>query len=514
MKLQTSRRSFLAGAALTTVGSALAERVKDYDVTYELFHSNKMTRPWLRVFQGIEETSTPRMVCDVEGDWPSELQGTFIRNGPGRLEFGKRRYQHWLDGDGLIQAWEITPSGRVIHRGRMVETTKFRFDQKRRELARIGFGSISNDGWSVLEPIALNVGNSNVLPWRNEFWALWEGGSPWRLDYKTLETLESVELSVESAGLRFGAHPRREPDGTLWNIGVDSAQHILVVWRFEPGKTKPSFRFTHIDPISIPHDFVVSERFLIVLVPPLHYRPSGKVEQSFIDAHVWEPDSNLRLRVLEKDDISKSFDLELPAQWFFHLTNAWEDKSGNIRFQGVRYPNADLLTKGYKAIMRGEVPREKLHSELVEIAVDTRSKRALINPIDIGANSCEYPVVDQRLMGTQHEWVTMVTHRGRVDAQQRAGLMNNVVRINLDSGRTAHHRYADNEVAEEHVYIPRFEGAGENDGWLLGTSLNFEDGRIHLNVLRVSDASMQHVARATLSQLMPLGLHGHFIPRN
>lgn len=470
-----------------------------------------MTRPWLNVFQGLKAAKTPRMVCDIEGDWPTELHGTFYRNGPGLLEFGRRRYQHWLDGDGLVQAWNLMPSSRVIHQSRMVETKKYLFTEKRRELSRIGHGSMSKDGWSTLDAIALNVGNSNIVTLGDELWALWEGGQPWQLDQTTLATLGLADFSASSAGLAFGAHPRMDSEGTIWNIGVNSERQSLLLWAFSARDLQPKFRLSLVEPMSLPHDFVISQNYVVVLIPPFHFNPSGSAEQSYLDAHDWHPEKSTKVRVMAKTDLSKSFELELPAQWYFHFTNAWEDEKNNIRFQGVRYRDPRLLTHGYKAVMRGEGSRRTLKSDLVELTINTRRKRLSAETFDLNVNSCEYPTYDQRINGRQHDWVTVLAHSGQADALQKVGLLNSVLRVNVSSGAAVQHTYSENELAEEHIYIPRTESSGESDGWLLGTTLNYVENQTFLNVHRVNGATLEHVARAILWDLMPIGLHGHFV---
>ncbi|MEO0837091.1 MAG: carotenoid oxygenase family protein, partial [Cyanobacteria bacterium J06642_3] len=38
----------------------------------------------------------------IEGEIPTQLQGSLYRNGPARLEIGKEKVGHWFDGDGAI----------------------------------------------------------------------------------------------------------------------------------------------------------------------------------------------------------------------------------------------------------------------------------------------------------------------------------------------------------------------------------------------------------------------------
>ena len=44
-------------------------------------------------------------LTEVEGEIPSNLKGTFFRNGPGRQKIGNQPFGHWFDGDGMLCAF-------------------------------------------------------------------------------------------------------------------------------------------------------------------------------------------------------------------------------------------------------------------------------------------------------------------------------------------------------------------------------------------------------------------------
>lgn len=64
-----------------------------------------------------------------------------------------------------------------------------------------------------------NVGNISLVQHAGELLALWEGGSAHVIDPKTLKTEARKDWSPETKGLPFGAHPRMDQDGSMWNIG-------------------------------------------------------------------------------------------------------------------------------------------------------------------------------------------------------------------------------------------------------------------------------------------------------
>ena len=506
-----NRRVLVIGATGSLGASMFTVHTAPSDSTYTSFHKNLPHKSWLRLYAGIQQEDTDTHSCHVDGNWPRDLVGALYRNGPGRMELGGRRYQHWFDGDGLVQKWSISHTGEVTHRSRLVHTHKFLHDEARNELSLVGFGTVSEDPLSASGPDAFNVGNISVLPRDNELLALWEGGSAWRMNADTLTTNGKLELSTESAGLPFSAHPRVEPNGTLWNFGYVSHMAALVIWRLDPGAREPKIWIIPRSPMTIPHDFVVTSKHLLLPLPPLHYEPDRAVEHSFIDAHEWHPDRSLDILVMSKDDPNSNFVIELPAAWFFHYSNAWEDEDGVIRFEGFSYDDPSLMYDAFRNVMRGKMPDSISNPQLVQFRVDTKKRNASVKALLDDQIACEFPCIDRRRSTERHEWLTMLAHDARPSSSKELGLFNSVARVHTVSSDSVLYTYPHHEIPEEHLFIPNRHGSQETDGWILGTSLDYVDEKTHLNLFEARETALELVARATLPRLMPLGLHGQFV---
>ncbi len=505
-----NRRELALGVTGSLCGLMLPIRATPSNSTYESFHKNLPKHPWLKLYKGVQDADTGTTQCQVEGNWPTDLVGALYRNGPGRMERDRRRYQHWFDGDGLVQKWSIGPNGVVTHRARLVHTDKYLHDEAQNELSLVGFGTVGDDSVSISSPDSLNVGNISVLPRDDQIWALWEGGSAWRIEPDSLSTKGIVELSTESSGLPFSAHPRVEPNGTLWNFGYVSHLGALVIWRLDPWKKEPTITVIPRSPMTIPHDFVVTDKHLVLPLPPLHYEPDPDVEHSFLDAHVWHPERSLDILIMDKNDPNDHFVVELAADWYFHYSNGWEDRDGVIRFEGMRYDDPSLMYDAFKSVMRGDPPTNLSLSDLVQFRIDTRARKGTVVPFKNELIACEFPRIDQRRSTMQHEWVTMLGSNSQSPAL-KFGLLNSVVRINTTSGAVNGFTYPDQEIPEEHLFIPNPNGNRETDGWLLGTSLDYIAEETRLNVFKIGPEAPELLARATLPRLMPLGLHGQFV---
>ena len=141
--------------------------------------------------------------------------------------------------------------------------------------------------------------------------ALWEAGSPYEIDAETLETRGIYDFEEPGGGssmqnVPFSAHPRVDVDGSVWNFGYASAAGLLVLWHIgADGKLIKAGR-VNLDPMTMPHDFVVTEKHMVMLLPPFHYRPSAD-SAGFLNMHEWHPEDPCRVLVVDKNDFSNHY---------------------------------------------------------------------------------------------------------------------------------------------------------------------------------------------------------------
>ena len=256
------------------------------------FDAARASNPVLLGWQGAERDLLASDTLPVEGRWPQELAGTFYRNGPAGHETGGQRYHHWFDGDGMVQAFDIS-SGEIRHRGRFVETAK-----RRAEL----------DAGHMLWP---------------------------------------------AFGAPFTAHPKVEPDGTLWAFGYALSQGLLALYRIDAAGKVVKAGTIGVSPLGMVHDFAVTAHSLVFVLPPLVFEPERVAPgASFLDAHVWRSALGTRVLAVDKDDFGRRRWWQLPPGFTFHFGNAWEDGDA-IRFDYCVAPDATELTDTFREVMRG-----------------------------------------------------------------------------------------------------------------------------------------------------------------
>lgn len=447
------------------------------------------------------DADLPAVRAAVKGRFPDAVTGTLYRTGPAGHTLGGERYHHWFDGDGMTQRFSIE-RGEVIHQGRYVDTPK-RVSEVRagRRLTEAFATAPAGATWPD-SPDAMNVANISVLPLGDELLALWEGGSATRLDPRTLATKGVKTWRADLAGLPFSAHPKIDPDGTIWNFGVGASKGLLVLWEVAPDGTLRRADGVTVAHMPMVHDFAVTDRHLVFLLPPLIYSDARKqAGASVLDAHVWRPELGMRVLVIDKKDWSQRQMMQLPAGFLFHVGNAWsqDTPSGTVvHLDYMRSDNAQALFTTHRDVMRGRyVPGP--HPKLARVRLNLRTAQASQEVLPMAA---EFPRIDPRRVGLRHRHLVHAT--GLLDG--RPGF-SAIARTDVESGASQQYVYGPQALVEEHVLVPDGPGAG----WVLGTVLDLAQKKTVLSCFAADRLADGPVAQATLPYALPLGLHGAFV---
>lgn len=494
----------LAGAGLALGPAARVWASAAAEPWQQDFEAARAGAPWTQGYVGLQQDAPP-MALFVEGRIPEALQGDFYRNGPGRHSLGGMRYHHFFDGDGLLQQYQVRGQS-VVHRARFVRTGKFIADSAAGRPVREAFGT----RWPGMDPLGapddVNVANTSVLHHAGELMALWEGGSATRMDPKTLDTLGLKTWSADYAGMPFSAHPKIDPQGHLWNFGVSSLQGMLSVYHVSPDGRLAQAVTLPVPQLAMVHDFAVTERHLVFLLPPLVFdRARAQAGQTFLDSHVWTPELGLRVMVLDKNDLTRPRWFELPAGFVFHVGNAWE-RDGKIHLDYARSGTGWNARTGFVELMRGKYDPPEF-SNLATLELDLQSGRArqdLLTPV------MEFPRIDPRFVTRRHR---QLYSAARLERKREQPGFDAITRTDMDTGAQDAYLYGPDMLVEEHLFVPRPGSQEEGDGWMVGTALDMKRQQTVWSVFDGKALKWGPVAQARMDRVMPLGLHGTFVPQ-
>jgi all-trans-8'-apo-beta-carotenal 15,15'-oxygenase len=454
-----------------------------------------------RAADGLSDT-LETLHIPLRGKIPSGLRGTLYRNGPARFKLGSTHYRHWFDGDGMVQAFSIA-NGQVGHRGVLLRTKKRVEEETAGRLLYAGFGTEMSDSKPIPKPDTVNAANISMLSMNHgrDLYALWEGGSATQLDPISLDVMGFKAWSPETAGAPFSAHPRRAPDGTVWNFGYAAHSGKLIIYEISAqGQLK---RQAAIDApqADMVHDFAITKNYLVFLLMPLHAKP-GTPPTGSLNRYEWRSDAPLIALLVSKTDFSVKH-IDLPNGGVFHLGNAWEE-GGVIRLEYARYGQFLEHLKGL-VLPTPKASADRLASwTQVEINLSKNTARQ----IDTGLHGIEFPSFDSRHTGEKtHTTVLMQNSFTITDA-----LWGMDTVLTLSNDKIQRYGYGKDWIAEEHLLVPAPNSKSTENGWILGTAFNLITQKTSLSIFESKTLSQGPVAQLTLPYGLPLGLHGQFVP--
>jgi carotenoid cleavage dioxygenase-like enzyme len=482
-----SKRGLLAGLVAGAAGAALEpERVwaaEAADETWKL---------------GLVDAAgdAPRTAMRlVRGRPPRDLKGVLYRNGPALWRRPGGDAEHWFDGDGLIRAFRIE-DGRASAEARFVDTPKRRRDAAAGAVVTPGFGTRGRPEAAAIQSADdTNPANTSVLSAGDEVWALWEAGSATRVDPDDLSTRGPVVLRPDLKGMPFLAHPRIEPDGRVWNLGVGGPR--AVVWRLSAAGALEAAEMIELPRPSYLHDFTATERHLVIVLQPWLQR---RFVTPFAAGLDWEPEKGTEVLVLDKADLTRRRSYELPAFAFFHLDDAWEEPDGTIRFVASVQSSPVLGSEGGAALVAGRDPGfEPPRLARITLGGDGRAR---LERTDCMA---EFPRSDPRRAGRRHRLTAHVT--GEVVGRP---LARGVATTDLETGRTCTFGFDGDHLTEELLAVPKPGRTEERDAWLIGTSINTLARATELHVFEAGRIADGPVCTWRADHMWPVGFHGAF----
>ena len=484
--MQTSRRNFLMGAAALSAAVVTPETVR-------AMAAMQVTADWALATADLEADVAPRAMRLVHGRAPAGLSGTLFRNGPGKFRRPGGSATHWFDGDGLMRAFRVN-DGQVTLDARFADTPKRRWESEIDAVVTPGFGTPGDDRARLGSNDDANSANTAVMVAGDEVWALWEGGGPVAMAASDLSTKRFVTLRDDLKGMPFQAHPRYDPDGTIWNMGLNGGQ--AIIWHLNADRSLRTAQVIDLPRASYMHDFTATARHLIIVLQPWVFDHFG---MPFSTQFAWKPDMGTQVLVIDKADLSRRRIYELPTFSYFHLGDAWEDASGTIRFDVAAGKDVAFAIDGARVLVeqRGTVAGEHTVLKLVTLHTDGRAELAS------SGVTAEFPKNDPRRAGLPRRLTAHVAGE-RPDRPLPTGLAT----WDWDSGRADTFIFGDTQIVEEAVFVPKADGGTEADAWLVAPSINLAQGVTELHVFDAARVADGPVASWRADVALPAGFHG------
>ncbi len=403
---------------------------------------------------------------------------------------------HWFDGDGLLRAFTLAGDGSARLAARFADTPKRRAETAAGRMIVPGFGTAAGPGAAVTGPDDTNPANTGVILAGGELLALWEAGSPLRMDPVTLETRDFRTFRADLRQMPFLAHPRIEPDGRIWNLGLSGRS--ALVWRLAANGALEAAQGIKLPRNNYLHDFTATARHLVIVLQP--WIEDG-MALPFVDSLGWRPELGTQMLVIDKADLTRQRIYELPAFAFFHLGDAWEESDGTIRFDGCSEADTTFGARSARELVAG-IHRGSPMPDPGPIALFPDGRATLT----ASGTAAEFPRSNPRRAGVRRSATVHVgSYRADRPFAEAVGVWD------WTTGRDDAHHFGGDHLVEEFVMVPRPGGSGDRDGWLLGTTVNLAARATELHVFDAARVAAGPIASWRADVAMPVGFHGCFV---
>ena len=460
--------------------------------TARRFAAARTTHPVLAGWESVAPGGTAKVSATLSGRWPKALRGNLLRNGPGMFDRGGQRYQHWFDGDGLLQSWQIGASG-VTHQSRFVNTDKFSRESRAGKFEVMAAGTTIPNARAISGPDDANTANTSVMHVAGKTYALWEAGSAYQIDPDSLTTIGAKVWRDDLEGAAFSAHPLYEKDGSLWNFGMFDSK--LIVYQIGKDGELRQAQLVDLPRCGYMHSFSASEsRLIFVIAPLLPVREAG----SYFEGLGWKPELGSLMVVLAKSDLNKPRFAEFEPGAAYHYADAWDEVDGTLALRGCWYGAGSGFVSPFSEYVQGYTALASPHSqELVEIRLAPGAKRARLQKLGVGR--VEFPVPTNLMQKSANMYL-------QGHANHPTGGLSGILSLDKAGKPLGYFDFGDDFVLEEQLYVRTPEKR-----YTLGTLFNVKKARTGLVLMNLDHLDEGPLAQAWLDRAMPLGFHGTFL---
>lgn len=430
----------------------------------------------------------------VTGEIPTDLRGTFFRNGPNPQHVLNERH-HLFDGDGMIHAFEFMDK-RIRYYNKWVRTERFELE---RESGRSLFGGMVNR-WKdpSVQDRSGNVANTNVIWHGGKLLALFEAGFPIEINPENLETIGpwNFDGKLDRA---MTAHPKIDPKtgDLLFYSNVFGVSRELVFFRANSTGEIIETRKIPTPYHSMIHDFAITENYIIFSLFPLTI--SMERAAKGLSPIAWESELGARFGLVPRDGSLEVKWIKTESCFAFHFMNAYEENEKVI----------------LDAIVADTIPDDATPFQGQEDDFPTRLIRWTLDPLNlvvekevVDSTRGEMPRMDERFCGQKYQHGFFA---GKLNDSGSSETWNAIVHIDYKTKNKRIFTVPDNDVVNEAIFVPK-AGSHEGEGYLLSLVYRSQENRSDLLVLDSTKIDHGPIATIEIPHRVPFGFHGCWKP--
>jgi len=468
--------------------------------------------------------------CDVEGKIPHDLQGSFIRNGPGINEVYGKKLKHPIDGDGMVCKLTLI-NGRAHFSSKFVQTKHRLEEETLRKFMYMGQMGTRNDN-KIKDTINTTIGmltgnlpkikfrnpsNTNAFYWGGKIITLYETSIPYCLDPYTLESLGPEDLNGHLTLKNAAAHFRIDPltmNLIMFSLrpGIAKKPPELEVIEFDANWNVISKTKLNIPGLNYSHDFLLFPDYYLFHMTPFVDTSasvgfkilSGLTSPGESMRYYTDKPSKFVVIPRKAQSVEEVMFIDTEPYHIYHFGTAEQvddelhfncvclDEKFNMEFKGMFLSNNDVSP-----------------GQLNDVRINLKSKSC--ENLKIDRSSSEFPSTHpyrHGVTGTRYVYL-MANDKERVP-------FTDVIKI--DTKSLKRDIWYSNGVIGEPVFVPRHgyqsnkDGSAEDDGYVLVQLYDPEKHRTDFCILDAQNIEKGPIARMKLKHHVPYGFHGTFTP--
>lgn len=449
---------------------------------------------------GTNRTEMDLFDCEVEGDWPRDLDGAFYRVGPDPQYPKPAPYAGDIpfDGEGHVSMFRVR-DGHVDYRTRYARNARF---LAQAEARRSLFGMYRNPGTDDPSVAGLNRGTANTQLFihHGKLLAFKEDSPPVAMDPLTLETIDpAYTFGGRMKGQTHTAHPKIDPKtGGLISFGYEATGFLSKdIEVFEADRNGTIFWQVMVQApyAGMMHDFCVTEDYIVLYLTNMAADP----EQIAAGGVHFRYDSSLPcyLGVMRRGgDGSDLKWLTGPNLFCTHVMGGWNegsritvDMDGG---EGNQFPFFPSKHEPFDPV-KGTGYIRRFTVDLGQRNVSTYQAETI------------YPHIQGVLARQDDRFHTLKYRWGFLQA---TGPNGGWAIIDHQTG-TTQMASVPGVALSEMCFVPRHPGAAEGDGYLIGLgSVMAEGGRSDLVLFDLANIAAGPRARVKMPYRCVGQVHG------
>jgi carotenoid cleavage dioxygenase len=451
--------------------------------------------------------------CEVEGEIPAALNGTFYRVGPD-FQYPPRVGNNIpLDGDGHVSMFRFA-NGHVDLKTRFVQTQRFKAQAEAR---RALFGTYRNPRTDLPQVQGMNrsTGNTHVVFHAGKLYALKEDSPPVLLDPHTLETLDDAwNFDGKLSSLTFTAHPKIDPvTGEMIAFGYEAkgeGSNDVAVYGIDPRGGINWEAWIKVPYAGMLHDFAVTQTHVAFFVMPL-VTSMEQLRQG--GAHfAWDSQLPSWFGVMRRGGDGKD------VRWFkgpernaIHVMGAFSD--GDRVFVDMDISQKNSFS--FLPHLHGEHFNPDLaQRRITRVSVDLSKRADSYSEETMYPDYGTLPRIDERYQTVPYRYGFMpVVDRERGESEKSLASLglNSIKRFDHATRRTSSFYAGEHSTMEEPVFVPRRAGAAEGDGYVIAIAHRTAEHRSDLVIVDTEQMNEGAVATVRLPLRINVGIHGSWV---